>query len=576
MIRLLIVFLGLLSIPVSQVTVQQKQHDYPKDYFRSPVDQAIKLSGTFGELRPNHFHAGIDIKAKSGQVGQSIYAVADGVVSRINIKSSGYGNALYINHPNGYTSVYAHLEKFPKHIADYMHRKQYEKQQSEVEIYPPKDLFPFKKGDIIGTLGVSGRSYGPHLHFEIRNTKTEVPINPLHFGFSIDDKVRPDLRAIKLYGLDSQMNELETKQYTLRNKGSNFYPSKDTIEMNTYEVGIALKAYDQMTGVSNLNGIYALEMFVDDSLAFSFSMDEISFDETRYINAHMDYFERETKKSYYNRCFKLPGNNLSIYHNDEWDGVVKINKTKASKVKYVVTDIHQNVSESTFWVKKSSSDKDLEGKPYHYLLYHDQDNVISQKDINLFIPKGALYRDLQFEFLTSEENSYNVQSPIYHLDEYTTPMHKYFDLSIRPNSPLGEFKSKAFIGYCGKDNNFVNCGGTWEGGMLKTKTSQLGNFCIMLDTLPPTISPVKFRSILNGYTTISFKIEDNYDVGKGGKGMDYQGYIDDQWVLMTYNGKNETITYRIDEKLKAGKHTFKLIVSDALGNTTTFEKPISL
>jgi len=300
MIRFLFIVLSLLSISAGLLP-DQAEKNYPQDYFRSPVDHDIKLSGTFGELRPNHFHAGIDIKAQMGKTGQNIFAVADGIVSRINIKSSGYGNALYIDHPNGYTSVYAHLEKFPKHIAEYMKEQQYDTHTSEIEHYPSAGMFSFQKGDIIGTLGMSGRSYGPHLHFEIRDTESEIPINPLLFGFSIDDKVRPDLRSVKLYGLDDQMCELESKQYTLRKRGSSYKPSKDTLMMKSSEVGVALKAYDQMTGVSNLNGIYALEMYVDDSIHFQFTMDKISFDETRYINAHMDYAEREVKKSYYNR-----------------------------------------------------------------------------------------------------------------------------------------------------------------------------------------------------------------------------------------------------------------------------------
>jgi hypothetical protein len=577
MIRFLIVLFSLFSISAVFMPHYPSSHnDYPQDYFRSPVDHDIKLSGTFGELRPNHFHAGIDIKSKTGKIGQNLYAVADGVVSRINIKSSGYGNAIYIDHPNGYTSVYAHLDKFPKEIADYMFQQQYEKQISEIESYPSADRFHFKKGDIIGTLGLSGRSYGPHLHFEIRDTESEVPINPLLFGFEINDKVRPDLRAIKLYGLDGQLKELESKQFTLRQVGSSYTPRKDTIEMNTYDVGIAMKAYDQMTGVSNLNGIYALEMYVDDSLHFSFTMDKISFDQTRYINAHMDYIERETKKSYFNRCFKLPGNELSIYENENWDGVIKINEDKAKKIHYVVTDLHQNKSESTFWVKKSNSAEDFDGKPYQYLLYYNQDNEISRKDINFFMPKGALYRDLEFQFLTSEESSHNIHSHVYHLHDPMTPLHKNFSLAIQPKTDLRALRGKAFIGYCGTDNQYFNCGGTWEGNMLTTKTSLLGDYCIMIDTIPPSITPVKFRSKLNGYTSIRFKIEDNVKVGKGGEGLSYKGYIDDQWILMTYNGKNETVTYKVDDRLQAGQHTFKLIVRDALGNSTTYQKPISL
>jgi len=242
----------------------------------------------------------------------------------------------------------------------------------------------------------------------------------------------------------------------------------------------------------------------------------------------------------------------------------------------VVTDIHQNKSESTFWIKKSKSAGDFDGKPYQYLLYYNQDNEISRKDLKFFLPKGALYRDLEFQFLSSEESSHNIYSQVYHLHDQMTPLHKYFDLAIQPKTDLQALRGKAFIAYCGEENEYFNCGGTWSGDMLATKTSKLGNYCIMVDTVAPSIIPVKFRSKLNGYTSITFKIEDNFKVGKGGEGLTYKGYIDDQWILMSYNGKKETVTYKVDDQLQAGQHTFKLIVRDALGNSTTFQKPISL
>ena len=577
MTRFLILFFAFISISATIHLGTRLTKDYPQDYFRSPVDHAIKLSGTFGELRPNHFHAGIDIKSKTGKTGQDLFAVADGTVSRINIKSSGYGNALYIDHPNGYTSVYAHLGKFPKEIADYMQKQRYIDKTSEIEHYPPAGQFTFKKGDFIGTLGLSGRSYGPHLHFEIRDTKSEVPINPLLFGLKIDDKVRPSLRSVKVYGLDANMHELEAEQYSLRKSGSKYKTKKDTIEVKTNQVGLALKAYDQMTGVPNLNGIYELKMYVEDSLHFAFTMDEISFDETRYINAHMDYPEREQKKSYYNRCFRLPGNQLSIYDTYEYNGVINVSSEKATEVKYLVTDLNNNVSELNMWLKKSKEDVDFDRETYQYLLFHDKDNQIDRPDLQLFFPKGSLYRNLELQFLTSTENSYNIYSKVYHLHDYLTPLHKYFDIAIKPNvEPQGVLKEKAFIGYCGDGQEYKNCGGAWEGDMLKTKTSQLGNFCIMLDTVPPTIEPVRFSENWGNLSSVSFKIDDNFEVGKGGKSLSYEAYLDDQWILMSYNGKTESITYRFDEYLQSGEHEFRLMVTDGLGNTSTFVKNIRL
>lgn len=576
MIRFTIFLFSLIGLSTVTKLAPKLQKEYPQNYFRSPVDHDIKLSGTFGELRPNHFHAGIDIKSKSGKTGQNIYAVAEGTVSRINIKSSGYGNALYINHPNGYTSVYAHLEKFPQEITDYMKAQQYLDENSETEHYPPAGKFQFQSGEVIGTLGLSGRSYGPHLHFEIRETESEIPINPLLFGLKVVDKIRPDLRAIKIYGLDAQMNELVSKQYPLRKNGAQYKTSKDTLAINAWQIGLALKAYDQMNGASNLNGIYALEMYVADSLYFGFNMDAISFDETRYINAHLDYPERELNKSYFNRCFRLPGNQLSIYQSKENNGVIDLSDTKATHIRYVITDMNKNTSELQFWVKKTKKDPDVESTSYQYLLYHDKDNQIAQREFKLFFAKGALYRNLELQFLTSVDSSYNIYSKVYHVHNFLTPLHKYFEIGIKPNKVLANYREKAFIGYCGKNQNYVNCGGQWNGEWLETKTSQLGNFCILLDTIPPNIEPIRFSKNLKGYSSISFKITDNFEIGKGGKSISYEAYIDDQWILMKYNGKKETITYRFDEYLQPGTHAFKLNVTDALGNTAAFIKTITL
>ena len=576
MIRFALLVFAFLT--VTQIPIPQQNPDslYPQDYFRSPVDYAIKLSGTFGELRPNHFHAGIDIKAKSGKTGQNIYAAADGTVSRINIKSSGYGNALYINHPNGYTSVYAHLQKFPKEITDYMHTQQYLDQNSETEHYPTAGKFNFKKGDIIGTLGVSGRSYGPHLHFEIRETQSEIPINPLLFGLKIEDKVRPDLRMIKLYALDSNMNELGMSRYTLRKNGASFIPSKDTMNINASQVGLALKAYDQMSGVPNLNGIYALQMYVNDSLHFSFNMDKISFDETRYINAHLDYEEQVNNKRYFNRCFRMPGNKLSIYQSNKYNGVIQINEDKATKIKYVVIDLNGNKSKCQFWIKKSKDKAVLEGEAYQYYLFHDKENQIDRAEIKLFFPHSSLYRNLELKYLSSLDSSYNIYSRVFHVHDHLTPLHKYFDISIKPDKDLKGQEEKAFIGYCGKDQRYVNNGGKWEGAYLKTKAGKLGNFCIMVDTVPPSIEPIRFSKSLKGYKSITFKITDNFETGKGVAGLVYNAYVDDQWILMKYNGKKETITYKFDELLTPGTHRFKLVVTDALNNTTQFIKEITL
>lgn len=247
-----------------------------------PVKHKMLLSGTFGELRTNHFHSGIDIKSSKGTVGDPIYAAWDGHISRIAVKSTGYGNALYIDHPNGKTTVYAHLHRFEPEVAAYIKEQQYIKESYEVNLYPDSSLFTIQKGEQIGLMGNSGRSFGPHLHFEIRDTKSEVPLNPLHKGALISDATAPQLRELKIDYMDPDHRTFYQKKYRTINLGKRRYKIRgDTILAGAWRVGTQIKAYDLMEGASNLNGIYAMEIKVDDEPVFSFSMDSISFDDTR-------------------------------------------------------------------------------------------------------------------------------------------------------------------------------------------------------------------------------------------------------------------------------------------------------
>ena len=254
-ILLSIVLLGFSKEPITPL------NKYPQDYFRSPIDQAIRLSGTFGELRSNHLHSGIDIKAANGKTGQPIYAAAEGYIARIKVSSSGYGNALYIVHPEGYMTVYAHMQNFSKSVADYVKKQQYVKQSANVDLYLGPETFKLNKGEQIGKLGVSGRSFGPHLHFEIRDNKTQKPINPLLFGLKMEDHIAPKMHQLKVYSLNDKKETLSTKTFDLQKNGNRYTVKGDTLTIGAWRAGFALKVYDHHDGVSNWNGIYALDMY---------------------------------------------------------------------------------------------------------------------------------------------------------------------------------------------------------------------------------------------------------------------------------------------------------------------------
>ncbi len=547
--------------------------EYPTDYFRSPVDHPIKLSGTFGELRTNHLHAGIDIKSKDGKIGHPLYAIADGHVSRIKVSAGGYGKVLYIDHPNGYTSVFAHLQKFRKDIDDFVKQQQYAKQTFEIELFPQPGAFKITKSEVIGKMGLSGRSFGPHLHFEIRDTKSEKPINPLLFGIAVKDNIRPKLHNLKVYHLNDKREEIGTKAYSLvKTKSGDYRIKGDTISIGAWRCGFALKAYDHMNGASNWNGVYSIAMSKDDVPFYDFEMETFSFDETRYINAHLDYGELKSKKSYYNRCFALPGNKLSIYKNvKEEKGVVKLYKDKATKIVMDVKDAEGNTSKLTFWAKRGNV-KDPNSSSFNYILKIGEENIIDNNNLYLYFPKGALYENLYMNYHTSSEASYNIYSQVHHIHNYKSPVHKYFDIGIKGHHVPDEFRDKAFIANCDKDGEIINCGGKWDGSQLKTKAREFGDYSIMLDKTPPKIEPKSFKKDLRGVPKMTFKITDNYEVARNVPNMKYYATVDGNWILMEYDSKKDLLIHHFDGSIGKGEHQLVITVSDNLGNTSVLER----
>lgn len=547
------------------------EKEYPQDYFRSPVNTTIRLSGTFGELRPNHLHAGIDIKAYNGKTGQPILATAEGYVSRVKVQSGGYGNVLYLAHPNGYTTVYAHLGKFPKAVAAYVKQEQYRRQQFEVDLYPPQGKFTFEQGEKIGTLGMSGRSYGPHLHFEIRDSRTEKPINPLLFGIEVTDGVPPRLHDLKVYHLNDKLETLKTQTFKTQPNGRIYKIPGDTLRIGAWRIGLSLKAFDHFKGVNNWNGVYAMEMYQDDQLVYDFTMETFSFNESRYINAHLDYPEQVNRKSYFNRFFTLPGNRLSIYKEKIKEGVIELSKSKASKITMLAYDVEGNKSTLEFWVKRSEV-KPVEEEPYNYFLPYDQENLISNNSLKMYLPKGTLYENLYLQYHVSSEQSEGVYSSVHHLHQRDVPVHRYFDLAIAPNNLPEELRSKAFIAFCDKNNQMENCGGSWEDGKLKTKVRSLGDYCIMVDQKPPTIKPIRFQTNLKGYSRMSFKVDDNFETASNVDEFTYEATVDGQWILMEFDAKKDLLTHFFDERIGPGEHQLKLTVTDSRGNEKVFER----
>ena len=421
-------------------------------------------------------------------------------------------------------------------------------------------------------MGITGGSFGPHLHFEIRDSKTEKPINPLLFGFDVPDTRAPKMHQIRVYELDDQNRTLQAKSYDLRGQKGVYRVPGDTIRSSSKNLGIALKVYDHMDGVRNWNGIYAIELFKEDSLWHSFKVERFSFDESLYINAHLDYEEQVSKKSYFNRCFTLPGNELSMYDHQADAGIITLTN-KPVKIKLISKDVAGNESSLTFWARYQPKQTPVQEQAHQYKLLQAQANLIQKDDIRIYFPIQTLYEDLNLEYAVSVDRSEDVYSKIHQIHHERTPLHRYIDLIIKARPMTPEQKAKAFIAYCTPKNQIVNCGGTWtKDNFLKTKVRGFGNYCILTDFTPPTIDIVRFKYNMKGWSSMKFKIKDNIKTARNVSGLKFEGTVDGAWILLELDAKNDLLTHKFDKHISPGEHILKLTVTDNLGNQTVLER----
>lgn len=562
--------------PAEVDVVHEKAYEKPPieiGYFRSPVNHNIKLSGTFGELRPNHFHTGIDIKTSAGVEGDPVYAVADGWVARIGIGPRGYGNALYIAHPNGYSSVYAHLQKLEPTLTDYILKEQHKQRRFDVQLYPDSGALIVKKGEIIGRIGNSGSSMGAHLHFEIRETESETPVNPFLFGsFKVTDNIPPTISYVRIYDLDDDFNEFNAQNVLAAIKNKLYTPrTSDTIRTKSSKIGMGINTRDIMEGSWNKNGIYEIKMFVDDTLHYHLRMDSVTFFKTRMINAHIDYPEQKLKKNYVHKCFTMPGNSLGIIRHQSKAGVIHLNIATPKKITYEVADFNGNVSKLRHFVVRDAGEPKFTQSYYNYLLPYNQPSIIRQDGIDIHFPSGTFFKNNQFNLVVMEDNSNNIYSKTYKLGNENTPVFDYFDIKITATDIPKSLRSKAFIASCDNNNRIYNWGGKWEDNDLVGSVRDLDSYYITADTIKPSITPIIFSGNMSKSSKIVFKIDDNIRPAGKTPLLSYNAYIDDQWVLMNYDLKTKTITHVFPPNFPKGTHQFKLEVYDMVGNIAVYQ-----
>jgi hypothetical protein len=562
-----IVSLFLSLLPLSLFA---QKNDYPQDYFRNPLDIPIFLAGNFGECRPGHFHSGVDIKTL-GEENQPVHAAADGYISRIKMEKSGFGHALYVTHPNGYTTLYAHLNNFAPAIQKYLKDAQYEKKRWDVDLQLSPGQFPVKKGQQIAWSGNTGGSTAPHLHFEIRNTKTEHPLNPELFGLPITDKLPPEpTEAVvylqngdgdeSIYGCDKVSAALVKKNGVYKLSG------KDTMVAPERPFGIGINADDYMDGSDNTLAFYTASLYVDDVLQTKVTLDDIGYDETRYVNAYADYKTHQTAHKWIQCLFELPGNRLDHIYTfaNAARGRLNLPGNSTHKISIDITDDKENKSTIVFYLRAPAINPGSTQQRRETRFYANKPNSFSNSNVNFTLDERQLYDDIWFRFGSTADNS--LYSDKYELHLPSVPLHHYFDLNIKANQQISSNLN-------GKVAMMYSDGKTEEGraamatgdGWYKAAVRSFGTYWLDIDTIPPVIRSLqKNGSILSKAKQITFDVTDDMTSVKT-----YSGYLDGKWICFEQHGN--LFFYKFDEHCSKGRHTLIFKAEDENGNPRSYK-----
>lgn len=537
---------------------------YPQNDFRPPLDLNPSLAGSFGEIRANHFHSGFDFRTNQRE-GYPVYAVADGYVSRLRVQIGGFGNAVYITHPNGYTTVYGHLQRFNTRLARVVKDYQYRKKSFSVDFPLMPIEIPVKKGEIIAWSGNTGNTGGPHLHFEIRDSKTEETINPQLFGVDVPDRVKPTITGLYMYRLNGKpFSENTPRQYfRLAGSGGNYSLSQSPVIRFSGDIGFGITTYD-IQPAGNKNGVYSIELKMDGTTVYLSALERFAFSNSRAVNAHIDYPYRLLYGGTIQKCFVEPGDPLRIYKTVVNRGIINVKDDSTHNMILTVKDVKGNTSTLNFRIKYNPSAViETKEKPGVKKFFYNQQNEYITSDVKISIPPGILYGDINLEY-SKDSRPRGGYSAIHKIHTRLIPVHSNYDLWIKADSTMPvQLRDKALI----VDTRGISQGGSYDSGYVKARPSAFGSFYITTDTTPPSIRPLNISSgkSMKGTDRITLKISDNLSGIQS-----FNGYIDGQWVLMEFEPKTSTLWYTFDDTVSPGKHHFQLVVTDMKMNSKTY------
>ncbi|MFN2437996.1 MAG: peptidoglycan DD-metalloendopeptidase family protein [Chitinophagaceae bacterium] len=537
---------------------------YPKGYFRNPLNIPIQLVANFGELRSNHWHMGLDIRTQQKE-NLPVYAAAEGYIAKIKIEANGFGRAIYINHPNGFTTVYAHLNNFFSALENWVKEQQYKLESWAVELTPPAYLFQLSKGQFFAYSGNTGGSQGPHVHFEIRDTKTDECLNPLLFGFSFTDAVPPTLTRLAMYDRNRSVYAQPPQLLPIKKIGAKYGLAKsNSIKTGTNKISFAIGAVDRLTSSGRSIGIYSAKIFKDDILQSAFILDKISYDDTRYMNAHIDYRYKMAGGSYLQHISRMPGDESSVYTSTTTEGVINLPDTLDHVIRIELRDAAQNLSVLEFNIQ---FDKRLY-KPVNASgekLIPNYVSIVEKNEFEFFATEHSFYDTVIASYSRNEVIPVNAISPLHLFLSAAIPVHDSVTVRILSERTLtADERSKTVIQNISGTRKTVEKA-KWGSDWAWAKFRQLGSFQAFIDDEPPTINAPGSGNIINlqNATRIIFTPKDNFNLIKN-----FRAELDGKWLRFT-NDKGRSWIYKFDEKFPKGEHQLKVTVEDEAGNTTT-------
>lgn len=549
-------------------------------YFRSPLDIPLELAANFGELRKDHFHMGLDIRT-NGKEGLPVYAAADGYISHIKVEEYGLGNALFIIHPNGCTTVYGHLSRFADELDKYLHEQQYARQSWEQELDLSPGRFPVRKGQFIAYSGNTGASQAPHLHFEIRDTKTGRSRNPLLYGLSIPDDLPPSITGLYWYDRRYSTYLVRAQKIPIIRKNGQTYPVADIVRISSPLVSLGITATDKASNSPHSSGIFHAEIRFDDSLINAFSLRDLSGSDTRYINACIDYYKWIRSGIYVQHLSILPGNHLPVFTPAGKDGIIHFTDTAVHTIRIQVSDVYDNNTSLSIRMQYDGGHVPADGMRYASveealpspvaagsactrLLFPGKESNLSLQDVRVRFNPGTFYDQVRFVLTEQAGKGVNKVSPVIHLQDPTVPVHDPYQVQIRTSLPIGSpLRRKVVMRLISGDSQLV-VKGSWQGNWMSGSFNLLGSAQLLIDTIPPEIHCDGWeegQAFSGNASELVLQCRDDLGPVAG-----FRGELDGHWI--PFARKGDRFTYTFDEYCPAGRHKLTVTVRDVAGNET--------